>query len=115
MSNGSFNSFNCTIGQQVMGNLHTGNVNVGNPQVGDLARATQLLDTLAQRLLTDMALSRADTQQALVAVTTLKAELAQPAPKLQTVEQSLSILGNLTTLAGWVDLLRPLLNNLFVD
>lgn len=105
-----------------MGSIHNTNSSVvnqtvvnhnhGGTRANDIEHIRQQLDALAERLQADMAVSRAEAWQAMTAVANLKAELAQPTPRLQTIEQGLSILGNLSSVAGWVGQIRPFLNNL---
>lgn len=105
---GSFYSYGCTIGNQVIGTQ-----NIGSTKEGEIAFVYQQLDTILKCINADFSASRTDMQKVLNAIDELKSELASKSPKAETLERSLSAISSISSVASLVDQIRPFLQNLF--
>jgi len=101
-----FNNYNCTIKNQVVGNVYE------NPD-GRVAFIEQKLDLFLKNNLSAVFRSKADTQKIMRAIDGLKMELANKNPKKETLEDSLDMLGRVSSAVSLVAEIRTIVMDLF--
>lgn len=103
-----FHNFNSNIQNQVIGTL-----NIGGDRDGEMVFIQQQLDTILARLKTDVASSKADVENVIRAVDEVRRELASKSPKADVLDQSLKVIGGISSFASFVGQIRAFLPGMF--
>lgn len=104
----SFNNFNSTIGNQVIGTL-----NIGSGNEGHMAFIQQQLNTIQERIKADAANHKVDVEKAFAAIEEFRRELASSSPKVDILKRSLGVIDGISSVASLVSQIRSLLNGVF--